>query len=448
LKIGTTAIRQTAGLVTQDSQTMFKVSSIEVTGFWQTKTASASLREDVNIIIGKNGTGKTTFMNIVHAVLAVDGEALFDTPFKNVTLTLIDGRRTRTVRAARIENKSSPFPAIEYHISNRRFSALLVGAEDGRTMPFSVRRRSTEDLQRIKQELNSLVSVASLSVYRIGGDTDPELRERMGRRLASTVDLRLLSLMHRLTQYQLELSSAAREVSLQLQRDVLTSLLYAESKNPQHGSPLDFDEATEKLNLVSAYKQLGVAGTEVSKRIQDHIAAVGATIRDIQIATAPKPSKDKSAAEKRINFAALDAFKLTRTVVTKSLDAEAKTKEIFRQVSLFLDTLKSFITDKNFEFSNGELVVATEGPLPLAKLSSGEKQLLILFIEALLQRQRPYIFLADEPELSLHIAWQRNIITAIRSLNPNAQIVVATHSPEIAGKFKHCLLDMGEILHA
>lgn len=427
---------------------MFKVSAIEVTGFWQSKTASATFRDDVNIIIGKNGTGKTTFMNIVHAVLAVDGEALFDNPFKSVTLTLTDGKRTRTVRAARVEPKSSPFPVIEYHISNRRFAAPLVGYDDGRSMPLVVRRRASEDLQRIKQELNSLVSVASLSVYRIGGDADPEMRERMVRRPASTVDIRLLSLMHRLTQYQLELSSAARDVSVQLQRDVLTSLLYAEPKDHQRGYRLDFDENTEKQNLVSAYKQLGVAGAEVSKRIQDHIAAVGTTIRNIQFATARKHTKDTEASEPKIDFAALDAFKLTRTVVAKSLDAEARTEAIFSQVTLFLQTLKSFITDKAFSFSGGELVVATEGPLPLAKLSSGEKQLLILFIEALLQRQRPYIFLADEPELSLHITWQRNIITAIRSLNPNAQIVVATHSPEIAGKFKHCLLDMQEILHA
>jgi predicted ATPase len=426
---------------------MFKVISIEISGFWQSRTANATFREDVNIIIGKNGTGKTTFMNIVHAVLAVDAEALFDNPFKNVTLTLSDGKRTRTVRAARLEPKSSPFPVIEYHISNRRFSAPLVGSDDGRSMPLGIRRRAAEELQRIKQELTSLVSVASLSVYRIGGDADPEMRERMGRRLASTVDLRLLSLMHRLTQYQLELSSAAREVSIQLQRDVLTSLLYSEPKGHDRDYQLDFDEATEKQNLVSTYKQLGVAGTEVSKRIQDHIAAVGATIRNIQLASTRKKG-DPNIEERKINFAALEAFMLTRTVVTKSLAAEARTEEIFSQVALFLQTLKSFITDKSFSFSGGELVVATEGPLPLAKLSSGEKQLLILFIEALLQRQRPYIFLADEPELSLHIAWQRNIISAIRSLNPNAQIVVATHSPEIAGKFKHCLLDMEEILHA
>jgi len=426
---------------------MFKVSSIEVSGFWQSRTATAKFRDDVNIIIGRNGTGKTTFMNIVHAVLAVDGEALFDNPFKSVTLTLSDGKRTRTVRAARLESSSYAFPIIEYHISNRRFAAPLVGFEDGRSMPLGVRRKAAEDLQRIKKELSSLVSVASLSVYRIGGDADPEMRERMGRRLASPVDLRLLSLMHQLTQYQLELSSAARDVSVQLQRDVLTSLLYAEKKGHERGYKLDFDESTEKQNLVSAYKQLGVAGPEVSKRIQDHIAAVGATIRNLQL-TSGRPSKESDASNLKVNFAALEAFKLTRTVVDKSLAAEEKTDAIFSQVTLFLETLKKFITDKAFSFSGGELVVTTEGPLPLAKLSSGEKQLLILFIEALLQRQHPYIFLADEPELSLHIAWQRNIIAAIRSLNCNAQIVVATHSPEIAGKFKDCILDMGDILHA
>lgn len=290
-----------------------------------------------------------------------------------------------------------------------------------------------------------MVSVASLSVYRIGGEPDPEARERAPRRYASTVDVRLQSLMQRLTQYQLELSNAAREVSIRLQRDVLTSLLYAEPKERDSGYILDFDETTERQNLVAAYKQLGVGGSEVSKKIQEHISAVGTTIKNIQINL---KSKDKTVKQLKVDFAALEAFKLARAVVAKSLDAEALTEQIFSQVSLFVSTLESFIVDKTFSFVGGELVVASEGPLPLAKLSSGEKQLLILFIEALLQRQRPFIFLADEPELSLHIAWQRNILMAIRSLNPNAQIVVATHSPEIAGKFSSCLFDMEEILRA
>lgn len=427
---------------------MFKLKAIQIHGFWQTRTAKANLREDVNIIIGKNGSGKTTFMNIAHAVLTVDMDALLENAFKSVTLTLSDGKRTRTVRADRRELETSPFATIEYHISNRKFSAPLIGGDDSRTMSPLIRRRAAEEAQKIKQKLSSLVAVASLSVYRIGGETDPDSRERMVRRYTSAVDVRLQSLMQRLTQYQLELSNAAREISANLQRDVLTSLLYAEDKDRNNVYSLHFEEVVERQNLVSAYRQLGVGGNEVAKRIQEHLAAVGTTTKNLrEMSDARAKGGHAAVPNLPVDFAALEAFKLTSKVVAKSLDAERKTKEIFSQVELFLGTLKSFIKDKNFTFSAGELSVSAEGPILLAKLSSGEKQLLILFIEALLQRQKPYIFLADEPELSLHIAWQRNIISAICSINPNAQIIVATHSPEVAGKFRFAILDMEDILH-
>lgn len=426
---------------------MFKLKSIEINGFWQTKKATASLSEDVNIIIGKNGTGKTTFMNIAHAVLTVDLDALYENAFKSVILTLSDGKRTRTIRADRREMETSAFTFIEYHISNRRFTAPLIGSEDSRLISPSARRRAAEEAQKIKLELSKIVSVASLSVYRISGDVDPEMRERAPRRYMSTVDLRLTSLMQRLTQYQLELSNAARVVSTELQRDVLTDLLYTEEKANEPGYRLDFDETSERQNLISAYRQLGVGGSEVAKKIQEHIAVVGTTIKNLSEMSKRSKEGEFTQPNLPVDFAALEAFKLTRKVVSKSLEAEKQTKSIFSQIDLFLTTLKSFISDKAFSFKAGELSVTTEGPIPLAKLSSGEKQLLILFIEALLQRRQAYIFLADEPELSLHIAWQRNIISAIRSINPNAQIIVATHSPEIAGKFRSAILDMEDILN-
>jgi len=309
-----------------------------------------------------------------------------------------------------------------------------------------MRRRALEEAQRIKFELNRLVSLASLSVYRIGGDPDPELRERVSRRYASTVDVRLASLMQRLTQYQLELSNQARLISSGLQRDVLTSLLYSDEKAKNPGYTMDFDETAERQKLISAYRQLGVSGQDIAKKIQDHISAFTKTVKNLKELSQPNASDTPESKRVRIDLAALEAFKLTTTVVGMSLSAEEKTKTIFSQIDLFLATLKSFVPDKTFKFQAGELFVVTEGAIPLAKLSSGEKQLLILFIEALLQRQQPYIFMADEPELSLHISWQRNIISAIRSINPNAQIIVATHSPEIAGKFKDRIVDMEDIL--
>jgi len=56
------------------------------------------------------------------------------------------------------------------------------------------------------------------------------------------------------------------------------------------------------------------------------------------------------------------------------------------------------------------------------------------------------MFFADEPELSLHIEWQEKIISSIRDLNPNSQIIVATHSPEIAGRWRENMIDMEDII--
>ena len=63
-------------------------------------------------------------------------------------------------------------------------------------------------------------------------------------------------------------------------------------------------------------------------------------------------------------------------------------------------------------------------------LSSGEKQLLILLIKVFLAKNA--LITLDEPELSLHIKWQQKLLESMHELNPNAQLIVATHSPEIA----------------
>jgi predicted ATPase len=44
-----------------------------------------------------------------------------------------------------------------------------------------------------------------------------------------------------------------------------------------------------------------------------------------------------------------------------------------------------------------------------------------------------YLLLMDEPEISLDIDWQFELINIIRELNPNCQIIISTHSPSIFG---------------
>ena len=64
-------------------------------------------------------------------------------------------------------------------------------------------------------------------------------------------------------------------------------------------------------------------------------------------------------------------------------------------------------------------------------LSSGEKQLLIILLTVLLEDGREYVLMMDEPEISLHISWQYELLNWILKLNPNVQLIMTTHSPMI-----------------
>ncbi len=93
---------------------------------------------------------------------------------------------------------------------------------------------------------------------------------------------------------------------------------------------------------------------------------------------------------------------------------------------LFAETHKTIDRKSNeIQFSqNGETLTPYQ-------LSSGEKQMLVILLTVLVENGEPYALLMDEPEISLHIEWQQRLLQLIRELNPNAQIILSTHSPAL-----------------
>lgn len=96
---------------------------------------------------------------------------------------------------------------------------------------------------------------------------------------------------------------------------------------------------------------------------------------------------------------------------------------------LFADTGKKLVrTENEIRFSQiGETLVPYQ-------LSSGEKQMLIILLTVLVEDQQNYVLFMDEPEISLHVEWQNQLIDLITELNPNVQIILATHSPAVVMK--------------
>lgn len=67
--------------------------------------------------------------------------------------------------------------------------------------------------------------------------------------------------------------------------------------------------------------------------------------------------------------------------------------------------------------------------IPADSLSSGEIELLTMLGRFIKDDFSDGIVLVDEPELHLHPSWHRIIVSALKEFLPNAQIIVATHSP-------------------
>lgn len=96
-----------------------------------------------------------------------------------------------------------------------------------------------------------------------------------------------------------------------------------------------------------------------------------------------------------------------------------------------IDELFSY-TRKKIDRKRNDIAFYQDGELLLPyKLSSGEKQMLVILLTVLVQDSEHYVLFMDEPEASLHIEWQQKLIAMIRELNPNVQIILTTHSPAL-----------------
>jgi predicted ATP-binding protein involved in virulence len=118
---------------------------------------------------------------------------------------------------------------------------------------------------------------------------------------------------------------------------------------------------------------------------------------------------------------------------------EKEQLEINFEIEKFALLVNSF-----FEQTSKKIVVTNRGEIKifiasaertLTVMSSGERQILIILAHLCLNSSLPKngIFIVDEPELSLHLAWQEMFVEAVQTASPELQIILATHSPAIIG---------------
>lgn len=120
-------------------------------------------------------------------------------------------------------------------------------------------------------------------------------------------------------------------------------------------------------------------------------------------------------------------------------DAEEKLSvfdEIADKIELFKKIINERLLHKKITISRQEgfsILTTEDKPLPVTALSSGEQHELVLLYQLLFKVSPDSLILIDEPELSLHVAWQQQFLQDLQEITQLASfdVLIATHSPQI-----------------
>ena len=419
---------------------MSVIDNVFISGFWGDHQVTMELRDDFNFIVGLNGSGKSTFLNLIAGVLRADMKPLIKYEFDYIRIELRDLKTKRKPCIEVRRDFSLPFFEAQYKIwdssADKPFTYTLSEVEsfESRVGSGALKIRmqlpgSKSAGRTLKEHLDELMNLTWLSVQR---------SEIITEKRVEPLDAKLEDLFNRLVRYLSSLSRQVNRLYEGFQEQIFLSLL---SVDDISGARIPSKNKIEKerLALIQIFNQFQMGKSKHLEEIKNKFDVVEKVINRVQ-KTGVSLVEDS-----------LQLFALQR--IERAVDSwEKVTKEkneILAPKNVFLKLLNELMQRKILDFSERnelEIVSRSGKILTPYQLSSGEKQMLIILGEALLQENKSYIYMADEPELSLHVEWQEKLAEYINLLNPSAQVIFATHSPDVISIFQEKVVHMEDCI--
>lgn len=412
-----------------------------------------SFNEKINFLIGVNGSGKTSILRLIQGLLTPSFSILNDVIFNELILEIQDIKNELIISAIK---------------DNETLKIKIKGIKEYLSLPLPLKDEDIEEFDIRKNQVFARIIDINAPFY-LGLNRSPiKVKRRILPRQRSNIEReryvykrsdRFLEQKILFSGYEdiefmaykfyLRLVSKQEALINQLQGELLLASF--------HYYDIDIHEVYPKIDL-SEYADINKLENR-KKPIMEIIEALDFEVKDliplidsffkkmnkltIGIKEAGKNKKEfnKEQVELIINSNQIRRIEKLLSLIS---DYNEKIKKIFEPIKNYENAINSFFseTDKYINItSKGELRVSVKGIndvfIPLNRLSSGERQILIMlsYLAFNEEIEGESVFIIDEPELSLHLSWQELFVKSIIKVNPELQLILATHSPTIISEF-------------
>lgn len=432
-----------------------KLLRLQVFGLHFAYNYDVKFNNDVTFIYGANGCGKTTILNITEAIITGCLYKLFEYDFKEIVLDYmnnenesfinirsIEKNRLETLfmgEAYTIEKIREPISSLRNEESNRKLRHLYFEK-------YEVLGRIHEIFNYVYLPLNRSLSYEYLNEdHRYIKNGTYGLYGRPSKNIAPERKDKSLEQVEALVyEKTYRMNAQITKINDKFRNEMLKSSL-------EINSSVDFQELLKEMKayskeeikkIESAYINLLTELNIINEEEKDkYINYFDNIVIDME-----RVLNDESgvAVSLVLRYKDIMRIKELSRIAEKTEEQKAGARS---SIELFLDTINSFLADNEEE---KEIVIDSGGLIGFRTkyrkelisvhfLSSGERQLLIFFANLIFNvgKKKKGIFVVDEPELSLHLSWQKKFVEKTMSINPNLQLIFATHSPEFVGKYRN-----------
>lgn len=391
---------------------------------------------NATVIYGENGCGKTTFLRVLFAFLSQDESVLLQMEVTKIECVVSDENGATEVVVERIysEDDEAQYDWGSFNeciLSD--FTSLSMGVERGvssqplRLEPRDIyeffmnpsyrrifsegshRYREVPSIRAMSEELSRHLrgrSVRAARIHRSDIDYD--------RAHLYLQSIKIENIEHLLSKRYRSAKIAATQ---RIQNALFDTLSIA--IDPSHNTSVAADRLPE--NFVPRLVKNSDRIIEALESAEDNNfkSRIIEILGDIE---------DKANIEKVLENKLL--CELFRNMI-EELEIETL---LLSSINFLVDTFNSYlIENKKLVVSESEVHVEIgDANHSVNDLSSGERHILTFLTLVLFEGQGRTMLIIDEPEISLNVKWQRELISLFSRLLPETQIVVASHAPALA----------------